>query len=462
MALVLTLFNFTKRRNSTAQPSGEGSAVNVVLKRETSLNSPSFLLQSDDIPNANYCKFYDRYYYIEDIVSIRNDLWELVCNIDVLGTYRANIHATTAFVEFCSGGHTDIMDRRVVPLSPVTQYFASGNLGISRSGCYILSVVGQDGCVQFACNQTQLQAILSSIETWAAAAFAQGSSELDVLKIGFSQLISQGNALDAVRSCKWIPYEITDLATQAKRIFLGNYDTLIDAAAITSIIKTYGVAISVPFTRTGWLRLPPYTDVFLYLPFVGVVNLNNPYFQANNELTINVSVNVVSGEIAYSVMIDSIIVGTYGGNCGASIDFGTTITPALNIANGIFQAATAAGIAGATAATGGAALASIGAANTVVNAAQGALMPVQTSIGGIQGGVGAGLVLNAAVWVYEHGITGAIGNMSGVQGLPYFNTATIGNLSGYVQTKGASVSALGGGAIREQINSMLDSGVFIE
>lgn len=463
MALSLLLFQFSKRQNSTAIPADSaGVAVDVTLKNETSLNQPVFLL-SGQRPNYTYCKFDSSYYFIDDIRSVRNNLYELVCSLDVLGTFRANIQNTSAFVEFCTGGHTDIMDKRVVPLSPVRQAVASGNLGISQSGCYILSVVGQDGCVQYACSAATLQNILAAVELWAATALSQATDTFSALQIGFSQLISQGSALDAVRSCKWIPYEIGDLSTRSKRIYLGNYDTTIDADAITSIIKTYGVQINVPFTRTGWLRLQPYTDVFLYLPFVGVVNISNPYFQANNELTINVSVNVVSGEIAYSVMIDSVIIGTYGGNCGASIDFGTTITPGLNIANGIFQAATAAGIAAASMATGGAAaLASIGAANTVVNAAQGALMPVQSSVGGIQGGVGAGLVTSAAVWVLEHETSGAVGNMAAVQGLPYFATARLGGLSGYVQTRGASVSGSIRGAMRDMVNSMLDAGFYME
>lgn len=465
MALSLLLFNFSKRQDSTAIPADSaGTAVSVTLKNETSLNQPVFLL-SGTRPNFTYAKFDGAYYFIDDIRSVRNGLYELVCSLDVLGTFRAQIQATSAFVEFAAAGHSDIMDKRVVPLSPVRQAVASGNLGVSQSGCYILSVVGQDGCVQYAVTAAQLSQILTSVEAWAAGVVANATDELSILQIGFSQLMSQGNALDAVRSCRWIPFEISDLSTTPKQIYLGNFATGITGAAITRILKTYGVSIQVPFSRTGWRRLQPYTDVFLYLPFVGVVNIANPYFQANNELTINVSVNVVSGEIAYSVMIDSIIVGTYGGNCGASIDFGTTITPAINMVNGIFQAGIAGGIAAATmgmSAGGSGALASIGAAGAVIDAAQGALTPISSSVGGIQGGVGAGLVTAASVWVLEHGTSGDPGNMAAVQGLPYFNTARLGSLSGYVQTKGASVAGSIRGAMRERINSMLDSGIFME
>lgn len=455
----LLLFNFAKRQNSLAVPADSaGTAIDVLLKSETSLNNPIFTV-SGAIPDATYCKFNGAYYFINDIRSIRNNLYEIIATIDILGTYRSNINATNAYVEFASDGYADMMDKRIVPRSPVTQSIASGNIGISQTGCYILSVVGKDGCVQYVCNLVTLQNILTSVENWAIGTLSSAVSEIDALKIGFSQLISQGSALDAVRSCRWVPFDASFIPTSNKRMYLGNYDTGINAEAVTTLIKTFGVQITVPFNRTGWLRLRPYTDVFLYLPFVGVVNINNAYFQSNNELTINVSVNVVSGEIAYSVMIDSVIIGTYGGNCGASIDFGTTITPALQIGNGIFQAASAMGIVSVSG--GGAALASIGAANTIIDAAQGALTPVQSCVGGIQGGVGAGLVTSAVVYVLEHDISGAVGNMATVQGLPYFKTELLGNLQGYVQTSGASVSGNIRGDLRQRINAMLDSGVFM-
>ena len=463
MALTVTFFNFSKRQNSTAVPTSGGTAVSVLLKNETSLNNPVFVLSGARPTDINYAMFDGAYYFIDDIRSIRNNLYEISCSIDILATYRAAIQGTSAFVEFASAGHTDIMDKRIVPLSPVTQRVASGNLLISRSGCYILSVVGNEGCVQYACDAATLQNILMSVQEWAFTALLQGQNEFDILRIGFSQLISQGSALDAVRSCKWIPLAKSDIPTTPKEIFLGNYDTGIRGDAITDIIKTFGVEITIPFTRAGWLRLHPYTDVFVYLPFVGVVNIDNPYMQASDELTINVSVNIVSGEIAYSLMIDSVIIGTYGGNCGASIDFGTTITPGLQIANGVIHGATAIGLVAATAATGGAAaLASIGAASTVISAAEAALMPKQTSVGGIQGGVGAGLVTAATVFVLEHGISGEIGNMADVQGLPYFDTALLSSLSGYVQTRGASVGGGIRGVLRDRINGMLDRGIYLE
>ena len=47
-------------------------------------------------------------------------------------------------------------------------------------------------------------------------------------------------------------------------------------------------------------------------------------------------------------------------------------------------------------------------------------------------------------------------------GLPYFSTVELGTLTGYVQTQNASVQAIAMEEELQEINSMLDRGVFIE
>ena len=90
MALTLTLYAFTKRKNSTAIPTDAGVVVDVVLKKETSFNNPVFVLHGG-MPTATYAQFQGAYYFIDDLISVRDDIWELVCSIDPLGTLRAGI-----------------------------------------------------------------------------------------------------------------------------------------------------------------------------------------------------------------------------------------------------------------------------------------------------------------------------------------------------------------------------------
>ena len=84
--------NFSKRKNSTRRPGG-GVNYDVYLKENTSLNDPVFIM--DNVGNLlssyNYCYAFNRYYFIDDIVSISNDHVELHCSTDYLATYKDDI-----------------------------------------------------------------------------------------------------------------------------------------------------------------------------------------------------------------------------------------------------------------------------------------------------------------------------------------------------------------------------------
>ena len=89
---------FNKRKNSTKRPSG-GHKRNVVLLDDVSLYSPIFQSEYWDY-NDNYCKWAGRFYYVTDVVTKNQNIFEVHCEIDPLATWKDDIMATTAFVTF--------------------------------------------------------------------------------------------------------------------------------------------------------------------------------------------------------------------------------------------------------------------------------------------------------------------------------------------------------------------------
>ena len=63
-------YSFSKRKNSTAIPTDAGTEIEIKLKNGCSFLSPVFLLQSESF-EYNYCKFNERFYWVNDIVSVR-------------------------------------------------------------------------------------------------------------------------------------------------------------------------------------------------------------------------------------------------------------------------------------------------------------------------------------------------------------------------------------------------------
>jgi hypothetical protein len=72
------------------------------LRAETSILEPSVLLESqNNLSVYNYCYIpeFARYYYIADVLSVRNNLWLLKCKVDVLMSFKDSIFESYAIIE---------------------------------------------------------------------------------------------------------------------------------------------------------------------------------------------------------------------------------------------------------------------------------------------------------------------------------------------------------------------------
>ena len=96
--MTVTFYNFSKKKNSTAQPSGGTDITTVRLKDDTSIYNPVFKL-SGSLPGYTYAKWGSRYYYVTDIRQVTNGMYEIECELDPLATAKSDIQGTTAFVE---------------------------------------------------------------------------------------------------------------------------------------------------------------------------------------------------------------------------------------------------------------------------------------------------------------------------------------------------------------------------
>ena len=74
----------------------------VQIKRDTSILQPVLLIESTSsifTYNYMYIEQFGRYYFIDDIRSINNNIWEISAHVDVLDTYATAIKANSAVVK---------------------------------------------------------------------------------------------------------------------------------------------------------------------------------------------------------------------------------------------------------------------------------------------------------------------------------------------------------------------------
>lgn len=77
------------------------STLSGVLRGESSLLNFNVLIQSDTVPNFNYCYIdkFKRYYYVTEPVSVRQNLWEMTMQVDALMTYKDSLLKCEGYID---------------------------------------------------------------------------------------------------------------------------------------------------------------------------------------------------------------------------------------------------------------------------------------------------------------------------------------------------------------------------
>lgn len=465
----LTYYTFSKRHKSTLQPLS-GSDYDVILKDGCSLTKPVFLLEISGAPTFNYCQFEGRYYFVTDIRSVRNNLWEIECEEDYLASWKTDIGSTIAMVLYASGGRSDIVDNRIpitdaVYVSHSTGYLSGIDILDDTIGAVVLSITGTGSFGNYVLqNGSNVYELLRDIDLWTAG------NIVDVAT-GFQQLISNGAAADNIKSAIALPIICANMtAGNLEDLYLGNYPC---TNAGGSPIKGYRVSrpvgdayatINIPWRHSDWRKHSPYTSLYLYLPLIGTCTLPVDDLVNDTSIEVQYSINITSGDIS-AVVVGSQsgrFIGTFSSNCAMATPFGSSnisgqkiASAAVTGASGILGAAALSNPAGATAAL-FAGLA--GSAVGMLNASHG-----ETSGGGgLGGGASQGLPHEIRLTSVSKDLTDTQANLDGIMGKPVMIKTTIGSYSGFVQTDGAQVAGNMLDSEREVINSLLDGGIYYE
>lgn len=124
------------------------SMQNCVLKDNTSVENPVILVRNtSNISSYNYMYIPDfhRYYYIEEIFSVQNGLWELHGHVDVLQTYGnaiKQLQATCRRQENLYNVYLDDPEFKTYNNADISTKIFTGGSGMSKNMNYILVVAG--------------------------------------------------------------------------------------------------------------------------------------------------------------------------------------------------------------------------------------------------------------------------------------------------------------------------------
>lgn len=124
------------------------------------------------------------------------------------------------------------------------------------------------------------------------------------------------NPIENIISCKSIPLSL-DGATQ--KIVLGNIDTGVngDKVANNFTSQTIG-SIKITEKYNNFLDYSPYTNVIIYLPYVGFKELDTNLVM-NKTLSISYTVDVITGGCLCQIQSDGVRLYEFNGNLGIDI-----------------------------------------------------------------------------------------------------------------------------------------------
>lgn len=445
-----TLYNFSKRINSTKQPTG-GEVVNVALKEQCSVYTPVLLLNSNlsVVNEFNYVKFLGNYYYITDIISISNNHVEIHCQIDVMATFKDEIMATTAYVLYSTSGTTEITDTRLLVNNNI--YTSETRVEVPAftyrsKGAFILNVVSESGNELTGFTTTYM---LSPSEI---GRIANQLLEPTVAE-EFDKFFTK--PFDAIISCTWTPIAITnpDLSTQEVPVVIGKYNTGVIGHLVESSTISGSIDLTIPHLTNNYLDIEPYTRATLYLPFVGVVGIDSSFLYGKDTLTVDYTIDLFTGDIVYMIKCNENIISTQSGRCGSVI-------PVANSGIDVMRYVSGLGMVVGGLATGGLfGMAAVGAGLLTNGIASG---QTQTQVNGGYSGR-AGIIDMYIKLEYAQRDTSDIPTaITNVLGLPYGKIVSLGSLRGYVQCSNASVQANTNTEYLSQINDYLNGGAYIE
>ena len=305
------------------------------FRNSVSIVSPTVVIETNKVIQSNYCYIpnFGRYYYIDDIISVRTNAWELSLRVDPLMSFKDKILELDCKINRQEFNYNpDLVDsEQLVEVEPIIEEIIGT---VNGSGFEINSLMDinkpaiENYNIVVSTSSYRLNNIFKEIPHIYSEATAPTSNYFILTPLLLNSFAfslyntppSEDKAFvepsECLRSVRVYPFNILDyegklLFGNQQYVNVGNnalplhkmipppvgiidsYSTLVVNSVTTVVIR--GGSITIPKMYNNFLDYEPYTIIELYIPFIGWVKLPT---------------NLVNGKKLYSKYIVDLETGT--------------------------------------------------------------------------------------------------------------------------------------------------------
>lgn len=490
MATLTIWTDFSKRKKSTKQPTG-GAEIDVKLKENTSIESPVFICRN--LANANYCKYLNNFYFVDNVVFVTDTIVELHCTMDALATNKAQIIGKPAHVIYYTHSNTEIVDNRLSTKTTASIEKNSATLPIFNGETIVVGISGINGISYFAMSPTNARALTTRYETWYDGEFndtATRKAELEAIAGDSTDPDAQARAIDALNrihseqknsvnasrifsnilSAHWLPISYETTGTSIK---IGQYDSQVQGNEINDPIVKQSGTLSIPWQATDWRRNAPYHQIYFNSPIFGTVPISPASIMGETSIQWYLSINMYSGDTSLILKAGDAVVANLSANISAPFAIGSSniAKASAELTQMQLNVNAVAGVVSSVShfLSGDYMNSAESVAGSYVKGQQlnyqlsNDLTPQPTIIGGVGGSALKGVTSADSIECISvfHDTTVAPSSISAIHGTPYNGVMNIPS-SGFVQTANADIDTTAYGGEKDTINALLNAGIYIE
>ena len=501
MAITVKLLSFTKRENSTKQPTASqlsgAASFSCVLLENTSLMNPTFKLSSATNPiSYNYAYVADfggRYYFITDITS-DNNFWYVSCKCDTLASFKSEITAGSHYVLRSASSYDEYISDPVYPTKMketgefvyglVDGTSATDPFSYSNGHSYVWCITGD--VIDSTLNSQQIG---SNVYYWMndRECYTFINYLLDVQQYSdintsteYSEAMQKAlmNPMQYVNAVILLPFSKDSTLATNNHVKFGYYDIYVEdednppeikRLTQTAMMKTQTLEFTLPkhpqaSTRGKFMNGSPYTSYELYLGPFGTIPIDPASLIDETTLQVECQTECCTGMCRILVRGKTSNVRIYAGcaQVGAPVSVSQLTRDMLGeVQNNLNQEFATAG-AMANILTGG-----LGAAGGTFNSIQSigamAFDAVRYKYPTASGGGPNGSFLSFHSPCYLNAKYYEVVNQNTTEiGRPLYQTKTLSTLSGFCMCSGADAAISGTADEVAEINNYLNTGFYIE